>query len=591
MKDFCKMLAAVVVGNCLIPFLGFIIFIFSMVFFVSSLETDVEIKETSVLRFNIETPIVERTNALSHTALMQYFNNSVQPMSISEFCAAVEAAATDDRIKAISLEGTTANASFANLRAMREALNNFRLQSQKPVFYHGTTADQRAIYLASVADSLFVAPEGAVEMFGIAANEVFFKQLLSKLDIDVEVIRHGRYKSAGETFMRSDMSAEARKQLSQCVDTMWNVLCQDLAFARNISPETINNYVEKMDFSSAETAVETQIIDGAIYLDQYLSKLKTLVHIAANADLDIIEMSNYAMQKTATTLPSYSAAGRRIAIVYANGEIYDGSNTIDTENIYATDLAATLAKVRQRPDVKAVVLRVNSPGGSALASDIIWREVDILNQEKPVVVSMGEYAASGGYYISAPATTIFADPTTLTGSIGVFGVVPCGEKALRNIGVTFDGVQSHTEAEPSALKPLSDKQRKYYERQVEHIYNTFVQRVADGRRLLPTTVDSLAQGRVWTGLDACQNGLVDYIGSLPDAIEEAASLAKLDDYEVEEVADEMSQFQLFFKEFGASAELMMQKTPLAKYLGIAHKTQTLVEKPQMRAALEVRIEY
>lgn len=582
------MVAAVLAGGCLIRVVGFFV---GLIVLVSVIATAVPglgvLKQNTVLVFDISTPIVERESTLGNDVLSHLSGGSKQ-MGLDIFRSALRKAASDPCISCLSLEGSTAGASTATLREMRQAIDDFRTHSGKPVFFFATQADQSALYLASVADSLFISPEGQLEMFGVSTQTLYYKDLLDKLGIDVEVVRHGRFKSAVEPYMQDHMSREARQQLQQCVDSIWSTIRSDIAFARSVSPESIDQYIDEMDFVDAASAEIYGLIDAQMYRDQYAAFVAQRIGTDPNRELPTASLTQYAQEIVET--PATVADTSRIAVIYASGEIYDGSgNTL--ADIYADDMVSTLARVRNDKKVKAVVLRVNSPGGSALASDQIWREVNLTAKKMPVVVSMGDYAASGGYYISCAATEIYADPTTLTGSIGVFGVIPCGKDALHSIGVSTDGVSSHAEAEPSLLSQLTDKQRDYYQRSVEKVYQTFVGRVAAGRGMSEAEVDEIAQGRVWTGSDAYELGLVDNLGGIQDAIEEASRLAGLKSFTVEELPAKQSDLERLMTNLNMEARAIVGRWVFGDTYGAIDQVRHSIDKPQIRAEMSIKLRF
>ena len=451
---------------------------------------------------------------------------------------ALEAAAADDRIKGVYLRmnGTGGVAGTALLEELRAALEEFK-QSGKFVVAYNETYSQGQYYLASVADRIYLQPEGGLDWTGLASNVTFYKGLLDKLDLNVEVFRPTacKYKSAVEPFILDKMSSANREQMQELVNSMWNTISGDVCASRGIDSVQMRRITDNLEVTLPEEALQYGFVDELLYEDQMDDVLADLGVACDDDGYRCVTLGEYAAQVGAD-LKNISAD--QVAIVYADGQIVDGEGY--GKEIYGNTLAAKLADVRRNEKVKAVVVRVNSPGGSALASDVIWREMELLRAEKPVIVSMGSYAASGGYYISCPADVIVADRLTLTGSIGVFGMVLDPREALKNkLGITVDGVQSNTSSDFLGKGPLTPVQRSMIMRGVDKVYSTFTKDVSEGRNLPLERVLEIAGGRVWSGEDALGIGLVDACGGLKTALALAVDKAGLgEEYRIVEVTEQ-----------------------------------------------------
>ena len=451
---------------------------------------------------------------------------------------ALEAAAADDRIKGVYLRmnGTGGVAGTALLEELRAALEEFK-QSGKFVVAYNETYSQGQYYLASVADRICLQPEGGLDWTGLASNVTFYKGLLDKLDLNVEVFRPTacKYKSAVEPFILDKMSSANREQMQELVNSMWNTISGDVCASRGIDSVQMRRITDNLEVTLPEEALQYGFVDELLYEDQMDDVLADLGVACDDDGFRCVTLGEYAAQVGAD-LKNISAD--QVAIVYADGQIVDGEGY--GKEIYGNTLAAKLADVRRNGKGKAVVVRGNSPGGSALASDVIWREMELLRAEKPVIVSMGSYAASGGYYISCPADVIVADRLTLTGSIGVFGMVLDPREALKNkLGITVDGVQSNTSSDFLGKGPLTPVQRSMIMRGVDKVYSTFTKDVSEGRNLPLERVLEIAGGRVWSGEDALGIGLVDACGGLKTALALAVDKAGLgEEYRIVEVTEQ-----------------------------------------------------
>ena len=526
-KTFLASLLAFFVAN----FVWFFLFIIIIagVAAIGSSTTIVEPK--SVLKIDLSESIVDQPVNDPLAGFDPMSMNVQKSVSNMQVMNAIESAAQDDNIEGIYINLTGAGtASAALLEEVRDYITAFK-ESGKFVVAYGEVYSQGGYYLASVADSIFLNPVGEMEWRGLAAQVMFYKGLLDKLGIEPQVFRHGTFKSAIEPYILNKMSPENRIQMETYINSIWGTMVADIAKERNLSIDSLNMFATDLSAMMAEDALANRMVDGLKYEDEVEDILREKLELDADEDITFVTLGEYIAAKPYT--PSYS--DNKIEVIYAEGQIVQGTSEQGT--LGSSTLADQLAEARLDEEVKAVVLRVNSPGGSALASEVIWREMELLRQQKPVIVSMGDYAASGGYYISAPADAIVADATTLTGSIGVFGLMFNAEKALNNkLGITIDVAKTNPSADMGMpFRAVSSNERSKIMRSIEQVYSTFVNHVADGRNMTFDSVDAIGQGRVWTGNDGNRIGLVDEIGGLKYAIAVAADKAEcLDDYMVRE---------------------------------------------------------
>ncbi len=544
LKTFFAAVLAFVAGTLLMWFLGIVV----LLGIAGSMEGAVPPPEKAILKIDLQEMISDAPVSDPFAGINFQTMEMVPQLSLMQVLRTIETAATDDRIQGIYLRpnGMGAIDGTAVLEEMRAAIEEFK-QSGKFVVAYNESYSQANYYLASVADSVYLQPEGAMEWTGMASNVMFYKGLLDKLDLKVEVFRPTscRYKSAVEPYILNSMSAANREQMQTLVNSMWGTLTDAVSASRGIDVATLNSLADNLMVSLPEEALKHGLVDGIRYEDQMEEVFDNLgAERGVDGGFEYITLGEYA---THVGADMRNILADEVAIVYANGQIVDGEGT---DAVYGNTLASKLADVRADERVKAVVLRVNSPGGSALASDVVWREMELLRAEKPVVVSMGSYAASGGYYISCPADVIIADRMTLTGSIGVFGLILDSRAALKNkLGITIDGVTSNANSDFTSLSP---RQKAMIMRGVDRVYSTFTEDVSKGRNLPLERVLEIAEGRVWSGEDALKIGLVDGLGGLKMAIAQAVDKAGLGEkYHIREVLDEPEGFAALFSSMNA----------------------------------------
>jgi signal peptide peptidase SppA, 67K type len=530
MKSFFKYVLATVTGIILSFVLLFVIGLIIIGGMISSMSADKEVKvaDNSLLYMDLKHQITERTIPDPFEDLDIPGVTVTKSLGLNDILERIEGAKEDERIKGIYLELTGVSASFATLQEIRDALLDFK-ESGKFIVAYSEGYTQRTYYLASTADKVYVNPEGAIDFRGLASQSMFVKGMLDKLGIEAQVVKVGTYKSAVEPFILDRMSEANREQVASFLGSIYDHYLAEVGESRKITRDSLFSIADNYRVRTADDAVKLGLADGKRYKDELLNELKDSLGIDADKDLNAVTLTKY----RPAPQQSNASVRERIAVVYAVGDIVSGEgsdNMIGSERI-----SRELRKVRRDDKVKAVVFRINSPGGSALASDVIWREVDLLRKEKPVIVSMGDVAASGGYYIAAAADSIFAQPNTITGSIGVFGLIPNMQGLLNNkLGITFDEVKTGKYADflANVDRPLTAEEQQILQMEVNRIYDTFLQRVADGRGLSKAGVDSIGQGRVWSGSQALAMGLVDRLGSIDDAIAAAAKKADLENYRI-----------------------------------------------------------
>lgn len=528
MKQFFKFMFASCLGSALMLIVLLVVLIWSI---GSRTSSSVTVKPKSVLYMNLNYNIPERTSDDLTNTLMGFRNEVADMSGMKEILGNIDAAANDPNISGIFLELSSIGTSTANIEEIRNHLISFR-ESGKFVISYGEAMAQNAYYLATAGDEIYINPDGMLDIHGMASQVMFFKHLLDKIDVEMQIIRgpNNKFKSAVEPYFLDKMSDSNREQMEKLLNSTWYKVLADINASRGISIDKINELADNLSLTfDAQIALDEKFVDGLVYRDEIISRIKLLAGIENSKKINILTNSQYA-----SALPEQKAKSDKIAVVYASGEIIDGEG--DDNTIGSITLSKAIREAREDEKVKAIVMRVNSPGGSALASEVIRREVELAKAEKPFIISMGNYAASGGYWISTEGDYIFADATTLTGSIGVFATIPNIKKLLNNkIGITFDVAKTNENADfGSIANPLTSYQKATLQKYVGETYNDFTSLVARTRGLRQSYVDSIGQGRVWSGIDALEIGLVDEIGGIDKAIAYAADKAGLTDYSIKD---------------------------------------------------------
>ncbi|MBR4146582.1 MAG: signal peptide peptidase SppA [Bacteroidales bacterium] len=548
-------------------------------------ETSTVVKPNSVLLMKLNYEIPDRTVDDPFSSIDFNTMETIETTGLNEILRNIEHAKTDPNIKGIYLELSSIPTSAATLQEIRSKLMEFK-ESGKFIACYGEMYSQSAYYMASVADKIWLNPEGMIDLHGMASQIMFYKRLFDKLDIEMQIVRgpNNRFKSAVEPYFLEKMSEANREQMDKLLGTMWGQILQGISETRNISVEQLNQIADNLELmTDAQKALEYGLVDQLYFKDQVLDELKSLT--GSTKKLNAVGNANYAKSYKVKN-PSKN----EVAVIYASGQIFDGKGNED-QAIYSENLSKTIRKAREDKDVKAVVLRVNSPGGSALASAVIGRELDLTREVKPLIVSMGNYAASGGYWISAKGDYIFADPTTLTGSIGVFGTFPNMKGFLNDkLGLTFDVAKTNENADfGSVAEPLTQFQYAKLQENVVKTYDEFTQRVAEGRGMRQTYVDSIGQGRVWAGADAIELGLVDQLGDMEDAIAFAAERANLgNDYKVVEMPKAKDFFTRIMESMNKTDEI---DAALKQKLGVYYHYVEGLENLQKNTGIQARMPF
>ena len=528
MKEFLRSTLATITGVLICGFIFIILGISTLVGIMASSETETVVPPNSVFTLELKGTIQERYQP---SPVDQFFEDQISTYGLEDILNAIQKAKENDLIKGIYLHTGALSCSAASLQAIHRALADFK-QSGKFLVAYADAYTQGGYYVASVADKVIVNPVGSLSWHGLASETMFLKDFLAKIGVKMQIFRVGTYKSAVEPMMSTEMSPANREQTQAFLESTWKSILNDVSASRHISADSLNLLADRnMDFQPAETYVSSGLADTLMYQDEVLSYLKSLTGLSDEDDLKTLNLDE--MTRVKATAPK-SKTRDVVAVYYAYGEIDNGSSSYD-EGINSEKVTKDLRDLRKDKNVKAVVLRVNSPGGSAYGSEQIWREVSLLKAEKPVVVSMGDYAASGGYYISCAAHKIVAEPTTLTGSIGIFGMMPDASELLNDkLGLHFDGVKTHKMADMGSMsRPFNAEESALMQQMVNQGYALFTKRCAEGRHIPLEELCKIAEGRVWTGSMAKELKLVDELGGLDTAIQLAAQLGKVKDYNLQ----------------------------------------------------------
>lgn len=562
MKQFFKFTFASMLGFLLAGFLLILITVGIIVSAVSSGKNEtVFVPDKTILLLTLDQPVNDRSsdNPFAHINFTRP-DVSTQ-LGLNDIIGCLQKAKSDKNVKGIYLELTDIPSGQATIEEIRNALIDFR-KSGKFIVSYAEVFTQKSYYLASVSDKIYLNPAGEMEFKGMVAQVMFFKGLLDKIDVEAQVIRHGKFKSAIEPFTLDKMSEPNKVQTLTFISGMWNHLLDGISASRKVSVDDLNAIASGYKIQSPEDAVNLKMVDKLMYKDEVLDELKNRVGAKSIKDLKLMKLGKYAKAPEADK----KSSNDKIAVIYASGDIVSGEG--NEESVGSERISKAIRKARLDDNVKAIVLRVNSPGGSALASDIIWREMLLAKKAKPVVVSMGNVAASGGYYIACAADKIFAYPNTITGSIGVFGIIPNLKGMFnKNLGITFDEVKTNPYADYIPVtRPMSDAEKMIITHNIESIYGTFTKHVSEGRKMTVAQIDSIGQGRVWSGVDAKRIGLVDEFGGLTDAIKEAAKMAKLKDFSTLELPEQKDTFEQLMETFmGDNTSVYMKKELGAAY--------------------------
>lgn len=584
MKSFLKFTLATITGIIITSILFFVILLATLSALVSSGNKPVSINEKSILVLKAGAEIPDRGNDEPLSGF-DFFNLTLTPVpGLNEILKNIEKASADEKIKGILIENGFLPSGWATTGEIRNALLKFKKSGKFVISFTDYVLTQQCYYLSSAADKIYLNPSAMVDFKGLSGEVMFYKKALDKLGIEVQVTRHGKFKGAVEPFILDKLSAENKQQIKDYVGSIWGNVISEISMSRGIPATTLNSLADSLAGNLASTALQNKLVDGLMYRNTLIDTLKNLSGISKDKDLNLVSMTRYS--KVPDPNKNYSSKNK-IALIFASGTIVAGKG--NENNIGGSSFAEIIRKQRLDTTVRAIVLRVNSPGGSAVASDIMWQELELAAKVKPVVVSMGNYAASGGYFISAPGTKIYASPTTISGSIGVFGLLPnAGDLLEKKLGLSTETVNTNKNSDfPSVFRPMNDYEKKVMQDNIEKIYSDFVSKVAMGRKMKVEYVDSIGQGRVWSGSSALRNGLIDTIGGLTAAIKGAAALAKVDKYSIRELPAIEDPLARIITQLGGEIKMKILKNKLGESAGYFD----MIEEVRDLSGIQARLPY
>lgn len=579
MKQFLKYTFASTLGVFIALLILSLLLFFVAIASTSLTKTAYSPSSNTILHLKLEGNLIERSQEDPFNFLMGNYLNQDAEIGLDDVLAAIKKAKEHSNIKGIYMEGGMLYASAASIEEIRTALEDFK-QSGKFIISYGGTFLQNVYYASTPADKVIMNPQGMLFFKGLAAQPMFLKNTLDKLGVDMQIFKVGSYKSATETYSQDKMSEESREQVFEYVQSIWGQMLQDISDDRDIPVDSLQHYADKMmAFQPASESVSCGLVDTLMYANDVIDLLKEKVGLKKS---DKIKLAS--IKEVAGIESNESIEKDKIAVVYAVDGIDDGSS----EGINSTKLARELKKIRDNKDIKAVVLRINSPGGSAYGAEQIWQAVSSIKEKKPVVVSMGDYAASGGYYIAAPGSYIFAQPTTLTGSIGIFGIMPNISGLYNKIGLSFDQVKTNKFSDmPNETRAMTAEEKAIMQQYVESGYDLFLSRCATGRNVSPDSISTIAQGRVWTGKKALEIGLVDELGNLQDAIKKAAELADIEKYSTISYPEKKDFLSFLLSDF----ENTLERKSLKKIMGDKYSLYDYLQQIQSVDYLQARLPF
>lgn len=534
-----------------------------------------------ILQIKLDRPVSDRSPKSS--VLNEFFSRSRRD-GLTDILANIHKAKYDANVKGILLDISVIPAGLSTIDEIRDALLDFK-KSGKFIVSYSEFYSQGAYYLASVSDRIYIQPQGMILFKGLDAEVTFIKGTLDKLDIKMQIVRHGKFKAATEPLFLDKMSLENRKQMTELINASWSKIVEGISISRSVSVAQLNQIADSLKAEVPEDALLNKLVDQLAYRDELMKDLRQRLGLGEKKDINFIGLEKYSY--VPDSYLKLSGKDGKIAVIYATGSIVGGSG--DDQSVGSERLSKAFRKAREDSRVKAIVFRINSPGGSALASDVIWREVMLTAKEKPVVASFGDVAASGGYYIACPATKILADPTSITGSIGVFGVIPNLKGLFNNkLGITFDEAKTNANSDYISInKPMPTYQMMVLQAEIENIYSSFVEKVAEGRHLTKAKVDSIGQGRVWSGKDAMQIGLIDEFGGYDKAIEVAADLAKMKNYSLIYLPEQKEQIQEIIDQLTGNESRIV----LEKEMGEYYKYYQYLKEIQQMKGIQARMPF
>ena len=578
MKSFLKNILSTIIG--IVSSILLLLIIMLVIFSIAGTDNEVKIKKNSILKIDLSNNTIVERSPTNPLEAFNFTGEMLDNLELKEVLDNIEKAKYDDNIVAIYLNNTIVNAGLSQTEEIRNKLLEFK-KTGKRIISYSEVYSQLSYYLSSISNSIYLNPEGVIDLKGLSASPMFYKGLLEKLDIDMQIIRHGKFKSAVEPFTLTEMSAENRKQMSLFLNSIADNLMDSIANQRGLTISEVQNHANQLSLENAKSCIELNYVDALMYQDQVNDSLLSL---SQSEKLNIISINKYSSVKVNTK----DISRNKIAIIYATGSISSGKGS--ESSIGSETTAKAIKDAREDKNVKGIVFRINSGGGSALASDVIWRETILTKEAKiPFVVSMGDYAASGGYYIACAADSIVANPTTLTGSIGVFGMIPNLQNFYKNkLGITIDTANTNKYADMGINRPLTNYEKRKIQKSIANVYETFISHVSEGRNISKSSVDEIGQGRIWTGYDAKRIGLIDTYGGIEKAIDIASTLANIDDYRIISLPKKKDPFSEFATKFASGSNI---SNILLDKIGVRTELTKPIENLLSRDKVQARLPF
>jgi protease-4 len=582
MKNFLIYTLATITGIIVTSIIFFLIFLASLSAIVATGNRQVSINQNSVLVLKAGVPIPDRGNPNPWSGFDVINMNFTSTPGLNDILADIRKAAQDDKIKGILIENGLQSPGWATIGEVRDALIKFRESGKFVLAWSDYVLTQAGYYLSTAADRIYLNPGAIMEFKGLSGEVMFYKKALDKIGIEVQVVRHGKFKGAVEPFILDRLSNENKEQIVDYVGSIWKNVVSGISDSRNIPVEKLDRIADDLSSNNTGSALANNLIDGLIYRDELIDTLKILSGLSPDDKIELVSMWKYS--KVPDPNRQYSSRNK-IAVIYAEGTIVMGKG--NETNIGGNKYAEIIRQLRKDSTVRSIILRVNSPGGNAVASDIMWQELNLAAKVKPVVVSMGNYAASGGYYISVPATKIFASPVSISGSIGVFGLIPNAKQLMQDkLGISVESVNTNKYADfPSVFRPMTSYEKDVMQKSIEKIYSDFVSKVAEGRKMSFSSIDSIGQGRVWTGESAKKLGLIDEFGGLEDAIKGAAQLAGVEKYSLREYPVPEDPYTRIISSLTGDIRMRIMKNELGDNFRFYNDLKELSEMNGMQARL------
>ena len=587
MKNFLIYTLATITGIIIATILFFFILLASLSAVVASGEKPASVSKNSILVLKSGVPIPDRGTKNPFSGFDIVNMTITTTPGLNEILQNIEKAAADENIKGILIENGLMPSGWATTEEIRDALHKFKASGKFVIAFSDYIMLQQGYYLSTAADKIYINPSSTLDFKGLSGEVMFYKKALDKIGVEVQVTRHGKFKGAVEPFILDGLSKENKEQIESYVGSIWSHLLENISASRGIPKDKLNELADSLVGYVASGAYKNKLVDGLIYRDALIDTLKILSGLTVDDKINLVSMTRYTRVPDPNRM--YSSKNK-IAVIYAEGTIVMGKG--NETNIGGNAYADVIRKERKDSTIKAIVLRVNSPGGNAIASDIIWRELALAAKVKPVVVSMGNYAASGGYYISAPGTRILASPTTITGSIGVFGLIPNADKLMnQKLGISTETVSTNTNSDfPSIYRPMSVYEKDVMQKSIEQVYSDFVSKVSEGRKMTTGAVDSIGQGRVWSASNAIEIGLVDQFGGLQASIDTAASLAGIETYSIRELPELEDPYTKILNQLTGDIKMKLLKNELGDNFRFYNEIQEIRNLSGIQARLPYFIE-